>query len=132
MFRVVFLILFLFSSIALSFIPKSTLPIQKSVVPIPKPTEVVMFDSIGKSSDKDLIGRFLALKNKLSEATNEYAYIINYGTESQIRKRERQIRKALAFHQIDSKRVVIVRGKNIDYLTTKIYIIPENVEPPSI
>jgi hypothetical protein len=132
MFRVFFLILFLFSSVALSFIPKPISPIQKSISPVPKPTSPLVLDIIGKSSDKDLIARFVSLKLKLSEETTAKAYIINYGTEFQIRKRERQIRKALAFNKIDSKRVVIVRGKDIDHMRTEIYILPEDVEPPSI
>jgi len=123
MFRVLFLTLILVGSVAFAHAEK--------VEPIPSPTTPLVLDEIGKSSDKDLIARFQVLKDKLLEESDITAYIINYGSESQIKKRKKQIQKALAFHKIDLKRVVSVYGGKFDWLTTKIYIVPQKVEPPT-
>jgi hypothetical protein len=122
MFRVLFLSLILIGSVAIVHAEK--------VNPIPAPTSRVV-DVIEKSSDKDLIVRFEGIRIELSKDPTLEAYIINYGIKSQIRKRERQIRKALVFHKIDPKMVVIVNGGKLHYLKTTIYIIPSGSEPPT-
>ena len=122
MFRILFLSLILIGLVAAVRAEK--------VNPIPSPTSPIL-DVIGKSSDKDLVARFEALKIELSEDRAVEGYIINYGTKSEILKRERQIRKALAFHKIDPKRVVILSGGKRDHLETIIYVIPSSSEPPT-
>ena len=129
MFRVLFLLLVLFGSSAFSLISKPVSTISKSIAPVPKPTTPL--DTIGKAADIDVMARFDALRIILSEDSTALGYIVNYGTKSQIRKRERQIRKALAFQKIDSKRVKIVSGGNLLDFSTIIYVIPEKIEVPT-
>lgn len=132
MFRVLFLILVLMSSAAFSLISKTgNSASPKSVAPVPAPTSFTPIDRIGKASDKDIIARFDAVRIGLENDPTSTAYIINYGTGKQIRKRERQFRKAFAFHKIERKRITMVSGGNNGILETVIYVIPAEVKPPN-
>jgi hypothetical protein len=122
MFRVLFLSLILIGSVAIVHAEK--------VNPIPAPTSFIPLDTIRTASDKDIIARFEGLKNELSKDPTARGYIINYGTKSQIQKRERQVRKALVFHKIDPKMVLIASAGSRGYLETIIYLIPASAEVP--
>ena len=131
MFRVLFLIVVLLSSAAFSLFSKPVSTKPKPFSPVPKPTSLMTLDLIGKSSEKDLIARFSVLGDKLKKEADVIAFIITRGTKSQLKKRERQIRKALAIHKIDSERVKLISTEDSDDFRTEIYLIPGGVKPPS-
>ena len=121
MFRVLFLLAILMISILTVH--------AEGVRPVPAPTTPIVFDKIEKSSYREIKARVGVLKIELSKDPTVAAYIINYGTKAQIKKRERQIRNALAFHKIDLTRVNIISGGDQGSLITKIYLVPRAVEP---
>lgn len=128
MFRVLFLILVLLSSAAFSLMSKSPSPNHKPLSPIPEPTRLC--DTIGKVSDNELIARFEGLRIELEEDETARGCIINYGTKSQIKKRNKQIKKAFLFLKIDPSRITTLKGGDQDSLETSVCIVLQGVECP--
>ena len=62
---------------------------------------------------------------------NLQGYIINYGTDKEITKRENQIRESIDFRKYDSYRLTFVRGGNNGKLKTVFWIVPAGTEPPT-
>ena len=59
-------------------------------------------------------------------------YIINYGTDREIARRENQIRKAIAFLKYDISRITFVRCVNkVEGISTNYWFVPAGATPPT-
>ena len=58
-------------------------------------------------------------------------YIINYGTDKEIAKREKQIRDAIGFVCLDPSIMIFVRGKDENKPKTVFWVVPKDAEPPT-
>ncbi len=68
----------------------------------------------------------------LSNDPTAQGYIINYGTDAQIARRERDIRAAIRFRQFDASRVTFLRGGDTGTgIRTVLYIVPAGTPAPT-
>jgi len=90
------------------------------------------FDEFGKISANEVMVRTKNLFIELENSPNSQSYVIIYGTDEEIVKREKQIQKAIRFLKLDANRVTILRGgENLNGgVWTKIYIAPLGAEFP--
>ena len=68
-----------------------------SVADVPKPQ---LIDEIGPATDDDIKARLDALRIALGNNPNAQGYIINYGSDREVAKRERQLQKAISFWEL--------------------------------
>lgn len=130
MLRVLVLILVLLGSSALSLIPKSTSQIPNSTSPIPKPTSVNVFDTVYKTGQgklKRATEKFLA---ELEKDKEYYGYIINYGTDKEIARREKIVKNSIKFSKFDSAGIKVVKGGKSVEAQSRFYLIPISTESP--
>ena len=59
------------------------------------------------------------------------ACIINYGTDREIARREKQIRNSIAFRKYDASRITLVRGGYREIVKTDLWLVPPGAEPPT-
>jgi hypothetical protein len=68
---------------------------------------------------------------ELDANPSSQGYIINYGTEREIAIREKQIRSSIFFRKYDSARITFVRGGFWETVKTELWIVPPGAENPS-
>jgi len=125
MFRILFLLLFVLSSIAFSQTDNQT---PKEPLP-----EAVKFDEFGKATNGNVKMRMDAFYVELNNNPNATGYLINYGTPREIAKREKQLRDAIRFRNYDATRITFVNGGNRgngEVIKTLLFIVPAGSEPP--
>ncbi len=99
-----------------------------------RPPKPRLFDEYGSLTNGDFKARFQNLFVELGDDSWAQAYIINYGTDREIARREKQIRDAITFLNLDAPRVTLVngganpRGKGV---WTKVWIVPPGAENPT-
>ena len=124
MFRVLFLILILMSS----FIFAQTEDGNAIKDPLP---EAIKFDEFEKATNGNVKMRMDAFYVELNNDPSASGYIINYGTDKEIAKREKQIRNAMAFRKYDISRITFVRGGFREVVKTEFWLVPAGANPPS-
>lgn len=67
----------------------------------------------------------------LASDPNARGVIINYGTDREVARRERDIRSAIAFRQYDINRVTFVRGGSTPGIRTQFYLVPAGAQEPT-
>ena len=101
-------------------------PVAPEILPI-------LVDEFGKMPDDDIRGRLDAFFTELSNNPNNQGYIINYGTDREIARRERLITNHIAFRNFDRSRITLVNGgaSPDGEPRTKLYRIPPGAENPA-
>ena len=99
---------------------------------VPSPSLIDEFGSVKHSEIRlrmDML--FIALGNQ----PNAQGYIINYGTNKEIARREAQLRNHIGFKKYDVSRVTFVRGganpNGERGVWTKFWIVPPGAMPPT-
>jgi hypothetical protein len=123
MFRILFLVLILMSSFAAAQIVDKT--------PAEARPEAVKIIEVGKAYDGEIKAYMDGFMLKLLADPTAQGYIINYGSNKEILKRERQIKKGIAFRRYDTARITLVRGGNEKVIRTQFWIVPEGAEKPT-
>jgi hypothetical protein len=118
MFRVLLLILIVMSSVAFAQIKE-------------KPEAYKIFE-FEKTSSNILKGKLAEFRTELKRVAGSQGYIINYGTDKEIVKRESQIQNSMIFGDIDALRITLVRGGNFGKSRVVIWIVPEGAESPKL
>lgn len=90
-----------------------------------------LIEEVGPLSADDLRARIDNLFIRLQNDPTATGYIINYGPARQVTARERIIRSHIQLRRYDASRVVIVNGGQEAEIRTRIYIVPQGVEPPT-
>lgn len=99
------------------------------IATIPEPR---MVDEFGKQVDDEVKARIDNFYIELNNNPNAQGYIVNYGTDKEIARREAQIRKAIRFRKYDESRVTMVRGgDNSEGVNTKFWVVPPGAENPA-
>ena len=102
-----------------------TAPIQ------PKPTAVVIIEQ-KIAPDDDVKAQIDAFYIALNNDPSASGYIINYGTDKEIAKREKQIEKAIAFRKYDRRRITLARGGNTgEGIITRYWLVPVGATTPA-
>jgi hypothetical protein len=93
----------------------------------------VLVDEFGRQADDDIRSRLDTFFNELANFPNNQGYIINYGTNAEIARRERLITNHIAFRNFDRSRITLVRGGTHDSgaVYTRFYRIPPGAENPA-
>lgn len=117
MIRVLFLLLFLMSSVA--FAQEET----------PKAVKYGEFKAATNGYVKMIMDGFYV---ELGNNPSSQGYIINYGTDREITIREKQFRNAIDFFKLDGARITLVRGGLCNGLTTELWIVPPGADYPAV
>src|SRR5215212_2905970 len=123
MFRVLILILILTGSTVLAQTEDKT--------PVDRQPEPIKLYDFGKATDGYVKMLFTDFETKLNADPTAQGYIINYGTDRELRIRERQILKAISFCRIDPARITIMSGGNIGKQRTTVWLVPAGTESPT-
>ena len=123
MFRVLFLILIVMSSAVFAQTEEN----NKAQEP-PKAIKSDEFQKATNGYVKMIMDSFFVELNNNPAAQG---YIINYGTNKEVAKRERQLRNSIIFRHYDASRITFVRGEKVSKLKTVFWIVPRGAEPPS-
>jgi hypothetical protein len=95
----------------------------------PEPRQV---DEFGKQVDDEVKARIDAFYIELNNDPNAKGYIVNYGTDKEIAKREAQIKKAIRFRKYDESRITMVSGGDTGAgVNTKLYVVPAGADVPT-
>ncbi len=93
-----------------------------------------LFDEFGPIPNDEVKARIQNLYVELGNNPGAQGYIINYGTDREVARREKQIRDAITFLNLDASRVTMVngganpRGKGV---WTKVWIVPAGADNPT-
>lgn len=88
-------------------------------------------DEFNVLQNDDVKNRVDNLYIELNNNPNSQGYIINYGTDKEIAKREKQIRDAIAFRKYDASRITMVRGGDQGTgIRTVFWIVPAGAPNP--
>lgn len=94
-----------------------------------------IFAELGKANNvqvKNLFDKFDSVLIK--EFGNKFSpegYIINYGTDKEVARREKQIRDSIKFRRYDTYRITFVRAGNGGKLKSIFWIVPAGAELPT-
>ena len=117
MFRVLFLLLVVLSSVAFA---------QTEETP-----KAVKFEEFEKATNGYVKMKMDYFYTELNNNPQSDGYIINYGTDREITIREKQIRVAINWRKYDASRVTIVRGGFRDGVKTEFWMVPPGAENPA-
>jgi aspartyl-tRNA synthetase len=126
MLRILFLLLILMSSVVFSQTMENKG--QKETA------QAYIFAEIGKANNLQVKKLFLEyddiLIKKFEKGLDYQGYIISYGTDKAVVRREKQIRDSYTFRRYDTYRLTFVRGGISSKLKTVFWIIPEGAKLP--
>lgn len=94
----------------------------------------MLFDEYGSLTNDDFKTRIQNLYVELGNNPGAQGYFISYGTDREIARREKQIRDAVTFLNLDAPRLTLVngganpRGKGV---WTKVWIVPPGADDPT-
>ena len=119
MFRILFLILFLFGSFVFAQTEDKT------------PPKAYKFLEFGRATNGYIKKQTDAFMEEMQKDQASRGYIINYGSPEEIKKREQQLRRTLASYKYDTQRITMVNGGNLlGKLNTVFWIVPADAEYP--
>ena len=99
----------------------------------PPPPRLV--DEFGVTTNGDVKARMDSYFAALAADPNAQGYIINYGTDREIARRETQLRNSIAFRKYDASRLTFVRGganpNGANGVWTRFWIVPPGASPPT-
>lgn len=96
------------------------------------PPEAKKIDEFGTATNGNVKMRFDSFMLELQNDPTAQGYILNYGSDREIQKRERQIRNAIAFRKYDAQRITLVRGgETEETIKTQFWIVPAGATPPT-
>lgn len=116
MFRILFFILVVISSIALSQ------TVQK--------TEAVKLYEFERATNGYVKMKMDNFYVELNNNPSAQGFIINYGTDREIAVREKQIRVSISWRKYDASRITFVRAGFRDVIKTELWIVPPGAEHP--
>ena len=121
--RILFLILIVMSSVAFAQTEENTEPQET-----PK---AIKFDEFEKATTGYVKMKMDVFFVELRNNPAAQGYIINYGTDREIAKREKQIRNSITFRRYDASRITLVRGGNREVIKTDLWLVPPGAESPT-
>ncbi len=116
MFRILFLLLFVMSSIAVAQTEEK-----------PKAVKYSEFETATNGYVKMIMDGFYV---ELGNNPSAQGYIINYGTEKEIAVREKQFQNAITFRKFDGARITLVRGGFWKTSKSELWVVPSGAENP--
>lgn len=91
-----------------------------------------IIDEFNVLSNDDVKARIDNLYIELNNNPSARGYIINYGTDREIARRERQINEAIRFKRYDASRITMVRGGDQGTgIRTVVYLVPAGATDPT-
>lgn len=69
---------------------------------------------------------------ELSNNPSSQGCILNYGTNREIAKREKQLRNSITFRKFDAARIVFVNSGFRGIIKTELWIVPAGAENPAV
>ncbi|MDQ6786182.1 MAG: hypothetical protein M3033_05115 [Acidobacteriota bacterium] len=127
MFRVLFLILFVMSSLAFAQTPENNQQ-EKKAHTFAYSYIVAEF---GRATNTEVKEQFLEFDEILNKQFDSKGFIINYGTGKEMARREKQLRDSIRFRKYDASRITFVRGGNIAKLKSVFWVVPAGAFPPT-
>jgi hypothetical protein len=87
-------------------------------------------DSFGVLPNDEVRGRLDAFFSQLQNDPTATGYIINYGSDRDVARRETLIRNHITFRNFDASRITFVRGEGTE-LRTRLFLVPAGATPPT-
>jgi hypothetical protein len=101
-----------------------------------RPPKPRLFDEYGPVPNGDLKARTQNLYVELGNISAAQGYVINYGTNREIARSEKQLRDAISSLNLDASRVTLVRGganpRGERGVWTRVWIVPPGANNPDI
>lgn len=94
-------------------------------------TSPIPFAVIEKANKTRLKETTRDFQKELEKMPEHQGYIINFGTEKEVARREKIINNFIISSKFNGSRITIVRGSNTGKGRTVFYLIPK-AEPPSL
>lgn len=100
--------------------------------PKPEPTAFI-FDEFAAVTNANLKVKIENFYKELDKNPAFQDYIVNYGPNREVARRERLIRNSIDFRRTDdpASRIVFINGGKAGKLKTVIWLVPEGAEPPT-
>ena len=94
-----------------------------------------MMDEFGKLPNDEIRARLDALFVSLGNEPNGQGYIVSYGPDKEIARREALIRNHIGFRKYDASRIIFVKGGENppiggESIWTRFYIVPPGMKLP--
>jgi len=97
---------------------------SKNIIP------VIECDLPGITKPNDLEKRVNAFYTALTNDPKARGFIINYGTDKEIKRRISRIKQHIKLHRFDLKRAAFIRGSNKAGIATRFFVLAEGEELP--
>ena len=91
---------------------------------------IIEVDDFGKQPNDQIRGRLDSYFSQLQNNPSAQGYIINYGPDREVAKREKLIRDHIAFRGQDASRFTFVRGEGTE-IRTRLVLVPSGATPPT-
>jgi hypothetical protein len=92
----------------------------------------VIFDEFGNIPYCDFRNRIDLFLIELMNNPDATGYLISYGTDKQIKTREKSIREHIELRNADSSRIIFIRGGKEKDIRTRAWIVPPGADPSEI
>ena len=91
-----------------------------------------LIDDFGKLPDNDVRNRLDLFFNQLQNNPTARGYIVNSGTDREVRRVERLIRNHIEFRNFPADRITLVRGATAGDTRTRLWIVPAGADETKI
>ncbi len=122
MLKVLFLILIVMSS--------GVFAQNEDKTPIDVNPEAVKYDEFGRMNSGEVKMRFDGFMVNLQREYTAQGWIINFGANREIARREKLIRSYINFRKLDSSRITFVNGGYRKDQKTELWIVPNGAALP--
>ena len=99
---------------------------------VPKKPVALKFAELGATESCEFREGMRGFMDALSNKPGYQGYIVNYGTNHEIGRRERLITNRIAFRNFDRARITLVRGGYLSKPATEVWLIPPGADNPEI
>lgn len=94
--------------------------------------EPILFDEIGKMSEKAVKKQVKLFLEKLSKEKTAQGYAINYGTSSRIQKREKIFKDLMKKREMTLDTLIFVNAGKEKQIRTRLWIVPQGADASKI
>jgi len=88
-----------------------------------------MFDEFADISDEDVELRLEYYFSEIRDEPKVSGFVVNYGRDSDIAKREKLFKKLMRKYKISSSRITFINGGNESRIRTRLWILPADTDP---
>lgn len=105
--------------------------LKQKKIKLPKETsKAVKYNEFERITVEDIQARMDGFQSELQEDPSAQAYIINYGSDREVARRERVIRNTISFRRFDTSRITFVYAGFRNIVKTELWFVAAGAESP--